>query len=340
MKKLWSHGWFAALLAGVAFLLIPTVSAGAATSDDDPGQGPGGRARERNRPDAGGGTDRIRRRRRTEGPCRRGSARQGSDRSDEPPLPQVPDPAAVGEPLLAERQGGPGSRQRRCAAPASRSSKVTPDRMTIEAEGTAEQIEAYFETTLADYEVGEETVRLASSPLSAPTNVAPLITGVRGVNEIRAKPANLTGAGDGAAGQGHGPWGWPGHGHGHGWHWPPPPEEEEEEIAQPAGFRLATPCSAYYGQELAEHPAGLRRRLPEPAAVRGVRLQARAAAGRLQPDRRDRRRQRRLGRDGRGRRRLRVADALQRRGRIREEEPGRRPHGTARSSGGRASSRR
>jgi subtilase family serine protease len=32
MKKLWSHGWFAALLAGVAFLLLPTVSAGAATS--------------------------------------------------------------------------------------------------------------------------------------------------------------------------------------------------------------------------------------------------------------------------------------------------------------------
>ena len=32
MKKLWSHGWFAALLTGVAFLLIPTVSAGAATS--------------------------------------------------------------------------------------------------------------------------------------------------------------------------------------------------------------------------------------------------------------------------------------------------------------------
>ena len=32
MKKLWSHGWFAALFTGVAFLLIPTVSAGAETS--------------------------------------------------------------------------------------------------------------------------------------------------------------------------------------------------------------------------------------------------------------------------------------------------------------------
>jgi subtilase family serine protease len=116
--------------------------------------------------------------------------------------------------------------------------------MTIEAEGTAAQIEANFQTTLAEYEVGEETVRLASSPLSAPTNVAPLIAGVRGVNELQVKPANLTGTG-GAGGHGHGPWGWPGHGHGG------PPPAEEEEIPQPLGFRPATPCSAYYGQELA-----------------------------------------------------------------------------------------
>ena len=115
--------------------------------------------------------------------------------------------------------------------------------MTIEAEGTAGQVAAYF-GQLAQYEVGDETVRLASSPLSAPAQVAPLITGVRGVNEVRAKPADLTGArrGDG----GHGPWGWPGHGHGHGR--PPKPEEE---IPQPHGFRNASPCSAYYGQALA-----------------------------------------------------------------------------------------
>jgi subtilase family serine protease len=117
--------------------------------------------------------------------------------------------------------------------------------MTIVAEGTAEQIEAYFQTTLARYEVGEETVRLASSSLSAPTNVAPLISGVRGVNEVHAKPANLTGAGDEGA---HSPLGSPGHGHGHGHR---PPSQTEEEIPQPAGFRPATPCSTYYGQELA-----------------------------------------------------------------------------------------
>jgi hypothetical protein len=40
MKKLWSHGWLVALLAGVAFLLIPTVSAGAATSEEIQGKAP------------------------------------------------------------------------------------------------------------------------------------------------------------------------------------------------------------------------------------------------------------------------------------------------------------
>ncbi|MBS1887631.1 MAG: S8/S53 family peptidase [Actinobacteria bacterium] len=120
--------------------------------------------------------------------------------------------------------------------------EVTPDRMTIVAEGTAEQIETYFKTTLAKYEVGGETVRLASSSLSAPTSVAPLITGVRGVNQIRIRPTGLTGAGKGGR-----PAGWPGHARGHG----RPPKSEGEEIAQPAGFRNATPCSAYFGQELA-----------------------------------------------------------------------------------------
>ena len=40
MKKLCSQGWFAALLAGVAFLLIPTVSASAATSEEIQGKAP------------------------------------------------------------------------------------------------------------------------------------------------------------------------------------------------------------------------------------------------------------------------------------------------------------
>jgi subtilase family serine protease len=247
MKKLWSLGWFAALLSGVAFLLIPTVSAGAATSSTVQGKAPA--AVPANEISSTPAEELI-------------EFDVGVELKDlagaEALAKEVTDPTSSNyrrylSPQRWESRFSPSVRAdlevvRSLRRAGIKIVKVTPDRMTIEAEGTAEQVEAYFETTLAKYEVGEEAVRLASSPLSAPTNVAPLITGVRGVNEIHAKPANLTGgAGEGGPGHGHGPWGWPGHGDGQG----PPPQAEEEEIQQPAGFRPATPCSAYYGQELA-----------------------------------------------------------------------------------------
>jgi subtilase family serine protease len=244
MNKLWSHGAFVALLAGVAFLLIPTVSAGAATSETI--QGKAAAAVPANEA----------------GPTPAGEMIEfdvGVELKDlagaEAFAKEVTDPTSryyrrYMSPWQWERRFSPTLRSALEVARSLRRAgikivKVTPDRMTIIAEGTAEQIEAYFETTLAQYEVGEETVRLASEPLSAPAQVAPLISGVRGVNEVRAKPANITGA----EADEHGPAWWPGHGHGHG-HWPPPPAEEEE-IPQPAGFRVGTPCSTYYGEKLA-----------------------------------------------------------------------------------------
>jgi subtilase family serine protease len=254
MKKLWSQGWFAALLTGVAFLLIPTVSAGAAASTNVQEKAPAAVPAHEVTPtpaaemiefDVGielknlAGAEAF--------------AREATD-------PTSPNYRRYLTPQQWESRFSPSAKADKEVEKSLRKAgikivAVTPDRMTIEAEGTAEQIEAYFETTLAKYEVGEETVRLASSPLSAPTSVAPLIAGVRGVDEVRAKPANLTGAGGPGGhgpwgghghGHGHGPWGWHGHGghgHGHG--------HGEEEIPQPPGFRPATPCSAYYGQELA-----------------------------------------------------------------------------------------
>jgi subtilase family serine protease len=267
MKKLWSHGWFAGLLAGVAFLLIPTVSAGADTSTTIQGKAPAAVPANESSPTPSGELIEF---------------DVGIELKDlagaEALAKEVTDPTSRSyrrflSPQQWESRFSPSAKadkevEASLRAAGIKIAKVAPDRMTIVAEGTAEQIEAYFETKLADYEVGEETLRLASSSLSAPTNVAPLITGVRGVNEIHAKPANLTGTGFGGWGgrehgdHGHGPWGWSGHGHGHGHgspghgghghgHWPPPQEEEVEEIEQPAGFRNATPCSAYYGQELA-----------------------------------------------------------------------------------------
>jgi subtilase family serine protease len=256
MKKLCTHGWFAALLAGVAFLLIPTVSASAATSEEIQGKAPAAVPANETAPTPSGELIEF---------------DVGLILKDLPGAEalakEVTDPTSRNyrrylTPQQWESRFSPSAKADREVVASLRAAgfkvaKVAPDRMTIIAEGTAEQIEAYFDTKLADYEVGEETLRLASSSLSAPTAVAPLITGVRGVDEIRAKPANITGAEfdgrDGHGGHGHGPWGWGGHDHGHGWHghWPPPQEDEVEEIEQPAGFRNATPCSAYYGQELA-----------------------------------------------------------------------------------------
>lgn len=236
MKKLCSHGRFAALLAGVAFLLIP-VSASAETS----------------------------------APVEEKAAAAVPANEAAPTPPEEPIEFDVGVNLknlagaeaLARKVSDPTSRQygryltprrwEKRYSPTDRAVKevvhslqhagftvveVSADRMTVIAEGTAEQIEEYFDTTLAEYEVGEETLRLASSELSAPAEVAPLISGVRGVNEVRVKPADLTGsdAVDGA--------GAPGYGH-------PKPVEEEEEIEQPEGFRVGTPCSAYYAQQFA-----------------------------------------------------------------------------------------
>jgi subtilase family serine protease len=244
MKKLWSHGRFAALLAGVAFLLIPTASASAAPSTRIQGRAPAAVPANETGPTPAAemiefdvGIELKDR------PGAEALAREVTDPTSRHYLRYL-------SPQRWESRFSPSFRADREVEASLRSAgfkivAVTPDRMTIEAEGTAEQIAAYFGTPLAEYEVGDETVRLASSALSAPTKVAPLISGVRGVNEVRAKPANLTGSEDGNGG--HGPWGWHGHGHGHG---PPPPEEEE--IEQPLGFRNGTPCSTYYGEKLAD----------------------------------------------------------------------------------------
>jgi subtilase family serine protease len=246
MKKLRSHGWFAALLAGVAFLLIPTVSAGAATPEaSEVIQGKAPAAVPANETAPTPSAELI-------------EFDVGIELKDlagaEAFAKEATDPTSRHyrrylTPQRWENRFSPSAKADREVEASLRSAgiqitKVDPDRMTIEAEGTAEQIEAYFETTLANYEVGEETVRLASSSLSAPTNVAPLISGVRGVNEIHVRPANLTGAGDGS----RGPSGLHGH-HGHG---RPAEPEEEQIIPQPPGFRVGTPCSAYYGQQLAD----------------------------------------------------------------------------------------
>jgi subtilase family serine protease len=249
MKKVWSLGGLAALLAGIAALLLPVTAASAAGPVEV--QSKAAAAVPSNETEPTPSEEMI-------------EFDVGINLKDqagaEALAKEVTDPTSRNyrrflSPQQWERRYSPTVRSvfevvRSLRRAGFKVDKVAPDRMTVIAEGTAEQINSYFSTRLAQYEVGEEEVRLASSSLSAPANVASLISGVRGVNEVRAKPAITTGAG-GPDGQGP-PWGWPGppwgwHGHGH---WPPP-SEEGEEIEQPAGFRPGTPCSTYFGQDLA-----------------------------------------------------------------------------------------
>jgi subtilase family serine protease len=252
MRKLWSHGWFAALFAGAAFLLIP-VAANAAPTTKIQGRAPAAVPAHKGNPTP---------------PAELIEFDVGVNLSDQPGAEalakEVTDPTSPSyrhflTPKQWERLFSPTAKADREVVKSLRKAgikvaKVSQDRMTVIAEGTAEQVASYFSTSLADYEVGDETLRLASTALSAPAAVAPLISGVRGVNEVHAKPADITGGPGGwghgghghGYGHGHGPWGWHHHhhhhGHGHG---------HEEEIEQPGGYRVAPPCSTSYGEKLA-----------------------------------------------------------------------------------------
>lgn len=105
---------------------------------------------------------------------------------------------------------------------------ASADRMEIPASGTAHEVEQVFGTSLGYYRVHGNTVRLASSDLSVPADVAGVVAGVTGVSESLAQPDSTTGAAP-AAGS--------------------PSGTPATHIPQPAGFRVAPPCGTYYGQQ-------------------------------------------------------------------------------------------
>ncbi len=115
---------------------------------------------------------------------------------------------------------------------------VTPDRMTIEASGSAAVVEKAFATTLGQYQSQGRDVRLASSALKVPSSISALISGISGVSQSVATPDHLTGAEKKAA--------------------------RLKEIPQPEGFRNAPPCSGYYGELLDTTDPAFGDGFPEP----------------------------------------------------------------------------
>jgi len=71
---------------------------------------------------------------------------------------------------------------------------VTADRMTVSVSATAAQIERAFATTLNEYAVHGQTLRLAANDLSVPADLAGIVTGFNGIDEIPNTPADTTGA--------------------------------------------------------------------------------------------------------------------------------------------------
>ena len=102
---------------------------------------------------------------------------------------------------------------------------VTPDRMTIQASASAATVEHAFGTSLGEYRHAGHILRLANAPLSVPANIAPLITGITGVDENLATPTALTNEPRRSA------------------------RAASKPIPQPGGFRNGHPCSAGYGQK-------------------------------------------------------------------------------------------
>ncbi|HEX7609376.1 MAG TPA: protease pro-enzyme activation domain-containing protein, partial [Solirubrobacteraceae bacterium] len=184
---------------------------------------------------------------------------------------------------------------------------VTPDRMTVQASGSAAAVEQAFATGLGEYRHLGRTVRLASAPLTVPGSIAALITGVTGVDQNVATPAGLTGADIPATPR-------------------RAAKKPVKEIPQPEGFRNAPPCSASYAKKLdTTDPAyGGGYPSPLPYAVCGyVPAQLQGAYGltsQLAGGHHGQRRHRR------GRRRLRLAHAARRRAAVQPAQPVRRSH--------------
>ncbi len=103
--------------------------------------------------------------------------------------------------------------------------QVSSDRMAVEASGTAAQVQRAFGTSLSYHRVQGDTLLLADKDLSIPSDIADVVGGVSGVSDTVARPDNTLGAPHGrpAAAPGY---------------------------QQPAGFRVAPPCGAYYNQKL------------------------------------------------------------------------------------------
>jgi subtilase family serine protease len=112
---------------------------------------------------------------------------------------------------------------------------VSADHMTIDAQAPASTVAGAFGTSLGEYRRGNADIRLAASSLTVPSAIAPLISGVIGVNQQAASHDSLTG-GERATGSAA-----------------PSARRTRAKrnsgLQPPEGFMNAPPCSNYYGEK-------------------------------------------------------------------------------------------
>jgi subtilase family serine protease len=108
---------------------------------------------------------------------------------------------------------------------------ASPDRMAVDATGTATQIEQTFSTSLSYHRFRGHKLRFANRNLSVPSTIAGSVAGVSGVSETLAQPqaAGSPQTGNPTA---------------------PAPPSGGSPFPPPAGFRVAPPCGSYYGQAI------------------------------------------------------------------------------------------
>lgn len=113
---------------------------------------------------------------------------------------------------------------------------VTPDRLSIQAQGSAASIERAFDVSLGEYSENGHELRLASGSLVVPSGIAAAVSGVLGVNQFVATHPSLTGSEtpttDSSAIR-------------------QPLRGDTGSVAPPVGFKNAPPCSGYYGEKTA-----------------------------------------------------------------------------------------
>jgi subtilase family serine protease len=107
---------------------------------------------------------------------------------------------------------------------------VTPDRMTVSVSATAAEIEGAFHTTLNEYSVHGKTLRLAANDLSVPADLAGIVSGFDGVDQVPNAPADSTGADSASPATGRG--------------------STPGTIPYPPAFRNPRICSKFYGSKI------------------------------------------------------------------------------------------